>query len=83
MFHYSLKPTGFLLLGTSESTGESSDLFTPVNKKQRIYARKLTATRLNTDYFTTNYLEQKVNSENMNSEAGSGFDLLKEADRIV
>jgi len=83
MFHYSLKPTGFLLLGTSESTGESSDLFTPVNKKQRIYARKLTATRLNTDYFTNNYLEQKVNSENMNSDAGSGFDLLKEADRIV
>ncbi|MBW4640002.1 MAG: PAS domain-containing protein [Gloeocapsa sp. UFS-A4-WI-NPMV-4B04] len=83
MFHYSLKPTGFLLLGTSESTGESSDLFTPVDKKLRIYARKLTATRLNTDYFTTNYLEQKVNSDQMNSDAGSGFDLLKEADRIV
>lgn len=83
MFHYSLKPTGFLLLGTSESTGDSSDLFTPVNKKQRIYARKLTATRLNTDYFTSNYLEQKVNGENMNSDADSGFDLLKEADRIV
>ena len=46
MFHYSLKPTGFLLLGTSESTGESSDLFTPVDKKQRIYARQLTATPL-------------------------------------
>jgi two-component system CheB/CheR fusion protein len=83
MFHYSLKPTGFLLLGTSESTGESSDLFAPVDKKQRIYARKLTATRLNTDYFTTIYLEQKVNGEKMNSDAGSGFDLLKEADRIV
>jgi two-component system CheB/CheR fusion protein len=83
MFHYSLKPTGFLLLGTSESTGESSDLFTPVDKKQRIYARKLTATRLNTEYFNTNYLEQKVSSEKMNSDAESGFDLLKEADRIV
>jgi two-component system CheB/CheR fusion protein len=83
MFHYSLKPTGFLLLGTSESTGECSDLFAPVDKKQRIYARKLTATRLNPDYFTTNYLEQKVNGEKMNSDAGSGFDLHKEADRIV
>jgi two-component system CheB/CheR fusion protein len=43
----------------------------------------LTATRLNTDYFTSSYLEQKVNDEKMNSDAGSGFDLLKEADRIV
>ena len=83
MFHYSLKPTGFLLVGTSESTGESSDLFAPVNKKQRIYARKLTARRLNTDYFTTNYLEQKVNDDQMNSDAGSGSDLHREADRIV
>lgn len=83
IFHYSLKPTGFLLLGTSESTGECSDLFAPVDKKQRIYARKLTATRLSTDHLTTNYLEQKVNGDQMNSDAGSGFDLHKEADRIV
>ena len=83
MFHYSLKPTGFLLLGPSESTGEGSDLFAPVNKKQKIYSRKLTATRLNTDYFTSNYLEQKVNSKKMNSDAGAGSDLQKEADRIV
>jgi two-component system CheB/CheR fusion protein len=83
MFHYSLKPTGFLLLGTSESTNECSDLFAPVNKKQRIYSRNLTATRLNTGYFTTNYLEQKVNTEKMNSDAGTGSDLQKEADRIV
>ena len=83
MFHYSLKPTGVLLLGTSESTGECSDLFAPVNKKQKIYFRKLTATRLNTDYFTSNYLEQKVNAAQMNSDTGSGFDLQKEADSIV
>jgi two-component system CheB/CheR fusion protein len=83
MFHYSLKPTGFLLLGTSESTGESSDLFTPVDKKQRIYARNLTATRLNTQYFTTNYLDAKVNDEQINSGAELDFDLFKEADRIV
>ncbi len=83
MFHYSLKQTGFLLLGTSESTGESSDLFASVNKKQRIYTRKLTTTRLNTEYFTNNYLEQKVNGEKTSSDAGSSADLLKEADRIV
>lgn len=83
MFHYSLKPTGFLLLGTSESTGDGADLFIQFDKKQRIYARKLTATRLNTDYFVSNYLQQKVNIEPMNSDTSAGFDLHKEADRIV
>jgi two-component system, chemotaxis family, CheB/CheR fusion protein len=83
MFHYSLKPTGFLLLGASESTGDCADLFAQIDKKQKIYSRKLTATRLNTDYFVGNYFEQKVNIEQMNSDASAGFDLQKEADRIV
>jgi two-component system, chemotaxis family, CheB/CheR fusion protein len=83
LFHYSLKPTGFLLLGTSESTGDYSDLFTLIDKKQKIYSRKLTASRLNFDFFTINYLGQKVNDEVRDSDAGEGLDLEKEADRIV
>jgi two-component system CheB/CheR fusion protein len=45
IFHYSLNPAGFLLLGTSESIGQASNLFTLVEKKHRIYAKQLTATR--------------------------------------
>ncbi len=30
IFHYALKPNGFLLLGTSETIGEFSDLFDPI-----------------------------------------------------
>jgi two-component system, chemotaxis family, CheB/CheR fusion protein len=40
MLHYSLKPGGFLFLGTSESIGTFSDLFEPLDKKQKIFARK-------------------------------------------
>ncbi len=83
LFHYSLKPTGFLLLGTSESTGDYSDLFTLIDKKQKIYSRKLTASRLNFDFFTSNHLGQKVNDEARDSDTGEGLDLEKEADRIV
>ena len=83
LFHYSLKPTGFLLLGTSESTGEYSDLFTLVDKKQKIYSRKLTPTRLNFDFFSSNYFPQLVKDEARDSDAGEGVDLQKEADRIV
>lgn len=83
LFHYSLKPTGFLLLGTSESTGEYSDLFALVDKKQKIYSRKWTPTRLNFEFFTSNYSEEKVKNEARDSDAGEGLDLQQEADRIV
>jgi len=40
VFHYALKPTGFLLLGNTETPGTFSDLFVPVDKTHRIYARR-------------------------------------------
>jgi len=39
-FHYALKENGFLLLGKSETTGTSSDLFTQAEKYEKIYSRK-------------------------------------------
>jgi len=39
LFHYALKPTGFLMLGASEVAG-SSDLFSAVDREHRIYARR-------------------------------------------
>ncbi|MEO8047389.1 MAG: chemotaxis protein CheB [Nitrospirota bacterium] len=39
-FHYALKPGGFLFLGASESIGTFTDLFAPVDKKQKIFSRK-------------------------------------------
>jgi two-component system CheB/CheR fusion protein len=39
-FHYALKPAGFLFLGASESISGYSNLFAPVDKKNRIYSRK-------------------------------------------
>jgi two-component system CheB/CheR fusion protein len=39
-FHYALKPEGGLFLGASESIGDFTDLFTPVDKKQKIFSRK-------------------------------------------
>lgn len=39
-FHYSLKPNGFLVLGSSESVGQSQNLFTTIEQKHRIYQKK-------------------------------------------
>ncbi len=38
IFHYSLKPGGILFLGTSETIGQSLDLFKPLEKKLKIFS---------------------------------------------
>jgi two-component system, chemotaxis family, CheB/CheR fusion protein len=40
VLHYALKPTGFLKLGPSESIGRFTSLFSVVDKKHKIHARK-------------------------------------------
>jgi two-component system CheB/CheR fusion protein len=39
-FHYSLNDGGSLFLGKSETIGTSTQLFIPLNKKYKVYARK-------------------------------------------
>lgn len=36
-FHYALKPGGYLFLGTSENVSQFTDLFTPIDKKNRVF----------------------------------------------
>ncbi len=40
LFHYTLNPQGILFLGTSETIGEYTDLFQPLNAKWKIFTRK-------------------------------------------
>ena len=40
LFHYTLNPQGVLVLGTSESIGEFTDLFQPLNAKWKIFQRR-------------------------------------------
>ncbi len=42
LFHYALKPGGFLMLGASEGAA-ASDLFSVVDREHRIYAKRETA----------------------------------------
>jgi len=45
LFHYSLTPGGILLLGSAETVGTFTDLFTPLNNKLRIFRRTDSALR--------------------------------------
>lgn len=84
IFHYSLTPTGFLLLGTSESTGQFSDLFTPIEKKHRIYAKKLTATRPTLSFAPSNYPTVKASDRPSPTPVpAEEFDLHRKIDRLI
>ncbi len=84
IFHYSLNPTGFLLLGTSESTGNYSDLFTLIDRKYKIYAKKLTAVRPTFSFVTSNYLMAKLDEPNPRNENSSDeFDLERKTDQLI
>lgn len=39
LFHYAINPKGFLLLGNSETIGDNDHLFTPLNRKLRIFQK--------------------------------------------
>jgi two-component system, chemotaxis family, CheB/CheR fusion protein len=45
IFHYALNPTGFLVIGSTEGLlGAGSELFDMVDKKQKIYRKKMVST---------------------------------------
>ena len=47
IFHYALNPTGFLMIGSTEGLlGAGSELFDMVDKKQKIYRKRMVSTPL-------------------------------------
>ena len=45
VLHYALNPSGYLLLGTSETVGDAPELFSSLDFKNKIYAKKLVASQ--------------------------------------
>lgn len=60
LFHYSLKAGGALLLGSSESIGEFTELFTPVDARIRLFRRTNNALRSITLEFPTHDFASKT-----------------------
>jgi two-component system CheB/CheR fusion protein len=86
MFHFALKPEGMLLLGPSESLGESTDLFRIVDKKLRIYERATGSVRQYADNLIDNYYARAMpgslkhpNNYSVNHED----ELAREVDTII
>jgi two-component system CheB/CheR fusion protein len=50
VFHYALKPGGFLVLGSTETVGTHGDLFTVVDKRHKIFTKSAVRGRVNLDF---------------------------------
>lgn len=88
MFHYALKPQGFLLLGTSESVDPLSQLFASVEHGQKLYRRKEAARTI--PFFSEVPEKEKLAPNTlpeegtpMLSESPPNNDLQQEVDRLL
>jgi two-component system, chemotaxis family, CheB/CheR fusion protein len=61
LFHYALRPGGFLFLGTAETTAGRSDLFDPTERSERIY-RRLEVTRHATTEYPITWSRRRLTS---------------------
>lgn len=79
VFHYALKPTGLLMLGSAESVGAASDLFVPVDQQHKIYGRKAVPPRLSLDLGVNG-----LNNSDAHAPAGaSALELQKRLERVI
>lgn len=84
-FHYALRPDGFLILGTSETIREFTDLFALSDRKHKIYLRNgNSASSTGLDGVPRTVLPDLVASkETARTEAWGDMELQRAADRIV
>jgi len=87
LLHYGLKPSGFLVLGTAESTGAAPQLFGVADKACKIFTKKATAGHLHFDFVAARFPIEPTSARVMlagkTQENDASFDLQREADRIV
>ncbi len=85
IFHYALHSQGYLILGSSESIGPFTDLFSIEDKKNKIYVKRPVAPRVDFDFAVRGYSAPAAIEPTMPEfrPAWGGFDTQKEADRIL
>lgn len=84
IFHYGLKPAGFLMLGSSETVGSSADLFAVVDRKFKVYSKKTIRMRPAIDFALTSAVPYAGPAEKREERvAWVGHDFKYDVDRII
>ncbi len=82
-FHYALSPAGLLMLGSAETTGAATDLFTILDKAHHIFGRKSVPTRLILDFAGGGHTGESAISSARLDGPQVGADFQKKLDRII
>ncbi len=82
VFHYALRPQGYLLLGNAESIAGFGSLFVPVDREHRVFAKRPGSLRQLMD-FGPRLREPEAQAAEAGLERPQAVDLQKEADRVV
>ncbi|MGH7133537.1 MAG: chemotaxis protein CheB [Phycisphaerales bacterium] len=85
IFHYALKPGGFLILGNSETVGSDRDLFELVDAKNKIYGKSPNSRPASPTIHQAHALSEAVSAARPRT-VGSmlgGVEALKESDRLL
>ena len=83
LFYYSLNPNGILILGTSETLGNQSHLFTSLNLKWKIFAREDTLLTPDLFNFPASFSRTKAVSLEKENVTGSGRNIQFLADQLL
>ncbi len=83
IFHYGLNPTGFLMLGASETVGDFGDLFSLIDKKTKLYAKKLVATRLHLEPIDSSYSLAIIDPQIRVNQKLNDIEIQQETDRLI
>lgn len=81
VFHYALKPSGFLLMGRSESIAAAADLFQPSEDGGRMFVRRAVAPQ-RLDFADRLHSVSPATALQMSTER-MHYDVEKEADRLL
>ncbi|MDQ3076008.1 MAG: PAS domain S-box protein [bacterium] len=89
LFHFSLKTHGYIVLGASETIGRFTHLFSPLDNKHKIYAKKATSRKMNFQFISPNF-EQVGNTPTVMDRARANkltreatFDIHTISDRLL
>ncbi len=84
IFHYALKPGGFLVIGPSEGVGALPDAFSPLDKKIKLYAKQPGSHPVNVPFPAIEPLAAKApGSETAGENARVAVDVQKAAERML
>lgn len=83
VFHYALRPDGYLLLGISETIGGHGELFRVAERRARLYRRKPSVLRLSDHLRPPSAPAVRVEKVRMEDEATEPGHVFREADRVL